>query len=479
MSASSWLIRGAMLPGRGMSDLRIDGAYITGIARQLKRVPGEAVVEAGGHSLIRGLHDHHIHLFATAAARASLQCGPPEVRDEQGLRQAIASCPGAAGDWIRGVGFHESVCERLDRHWLDAVCPERPVRIQHRSGMLWVLNSCAITQLRLAGGEPLPPGAGIDVNGEPDGRFLGLDQWLGERIPQSWPSLGELSTQLARFGVTGVTDAGVGNGRSVWNALQEACTRGELVQRLLVMGNEELNGLVATGPARIEVGPLKIYLRETQFPDLESLVRRMRAARTHGRAIAVHCVTRAELAFAIAAFDEAGSVSGDRIEHAAIADDEAIRELARLGITVVTQPQFIAERGTQYLADVDREDHELLYRGAGFLRQGVALAAGSDAPYGGVDPWSAMRAAIARRTCEGVLIGACEALELQQAFMLFSGDPGLPGSTVRGPAVGDVADLCLLDLPRLANVADLHARHVRLTVCAGRIVHDSGGFSAR
>lgn len=472
LSTSSLLIRGAQLLGRGVFDLRVAGERITEIATQLEPGAGDRIVEAGGNLLLPGLHDHHLHLFATAAARSSVVCGPPEVTDKQSLRELLELQSTTGEGWIRGIGFHDSLCPELDRHWLDRVCPDRPVRIQHRSGMLWVLNSCALDRLRLAEGEALPTGAECDSDGNLNGRFYDLDAWLGERLERAWPALGALSAELARFGITGVTDAGVNNGRGVWEALSAACECGKLVQRVLVMGNEELHRLTSAKPDRIDVGPLKIYLREIDLPDLDRLVLRIRRAHKHGRAVAVHCVTRVELHFALAAFGEAGTLPGDRIEHASIADEYALQRLPELGITVVTQPHFIFERGDLYLKDVDEEDIPLLYRGASFLAHGVALAAGSDAPYGSTDPWTAMHAAVERCTRDGVQMGVGERLTLQQALGLYSDNPRQPGEGLRELAVGQPADLCLLDVPWECLGTDLDASHVALTVCAGVVVYE-------
>ena len=467
----SLLICRAGLPGRGLFALRVAAGRIVALARRLEPCSSDRVIDACGNVLLPGLHDHHMHLFASAAARASLLCGPPAAHDEQSLREALARHCAHSEGWIRGFGFHDSVCAQLDRRWLDGVCAERPVRIQHRSGMLWVLNSCGLAQLRMAPGERLPAGAERAANGELTGRFFDLDAWLGARLPRAWPSLRDVSAELARHGITAVTDAGAGNGQAAWEALCGASARGELVQRVLVMGNEELAVSARASPGRVEVGPLKIYLREVDLPDLDELVQRVRAAHAQGRAVAFHCVTRVELAFALAALAQAGTLPGDRMEHAAVADEHAVQALAALGVTVVTQPQFIAERGDQYLRDVEALDIPLLYRGAGFLRGGVALAAGSDAPYGSTDPWAAMRAALGRRTRDGVQLNAGECLQPAQAIALFAGDLHRPASGLRELAVGQPADLCLLDVSWEDLCADPDARHVALTVCAGRIVY--------
>lgn len=465
------LIRNAtLLDGRRVA-VRIIAGSITQLAERLAPAPGERCIEARGGLLLPGLHDHHLHLYATAAADASLPCGPPHVHDEAALRTALQHRRTTPGEWIRGTGFHDSVCVGLDRHWLDAACPDRPVRIQHRSGMMWIYNSRALECLQLTPAELLPDGVERTSDGELTGRFFHLDAWLGARLPRQWPSLSELSQRLAYCGVTAVTDTGADNGPEQWQALQAAMARGELLQRVLVMGREELTGLAAQPGGRLQVGPVKLYLRETDLPSWDEWTARIVGAHRQGRAVAIHCVTRVELTYALAALREVGAVRGDRIEHASVADDHALSDLAELGITVVSQPHFIAERGVQYRRDVEADDQPWLYRGASFLRAGIALAAGSDAPYGSLDPWAAMRAAVERRATDGVVMAACERLQPEQALALFGGTPAEPGIGLRALQVGQAADLCLLDGAWQDVRSDLAARHVRLTLRDGEPIY--------
>ncbi len=467
------LIRGAtLLDGRAI-DVRVTDGVIAALSPSLSPHRDEVVVEAAGGLLLPGLQDHHLHLFATAAADASLHCGPPAITDEAGLRQLLAQQAREGDGWLRGTGFHDSVCPGLDRHWLDGVCPHRPVRIQHRSGMMWVYNTAAVEALGIGATDPLPEGVERSASGALTGRFFNLDDWLGERLPRQWPSLSALSARMARSGITGVTDTGVNNGLAVWQALQAAIESGELVQRVLVMGGDELVGPSVRPHPMMAVGPVKLYLREAALPELDSLTARMRGAHRQGRAVAIHCVTRVELLFALAALREAGIVAGDRIEHASVADDHALDELVDSGLTVVSQPHFIAERGTQYLADVEPDDQPFLYRAAAFLARGIPFAAGSDAPYGHTDPWAAMAAAVARITADGVVMAARERISPEAALALYGGTALRPGSGLRTLAVGQPADLCLLRRPWAQIREDLDARHVVLTLIAGRPVYHS------
>ena len=43
-------------------------------------------------------------------------------------------------------------------------------------------------------------------------------------------------------------------------------------------------------------------------------------------------------------------------------------DLTDLGVTVVTQPNFVAERGDQYLTDVPAAEHHELWRVASLLK---------------------------------------------------------------------------------------------------------------
>ncbi|MCP5091392.1 MAG: amidohydrolase family protein [Gammaproteobacteria bacterium] len=468
------LIRGAEIMGSDASCLRIRDGQIQEIAAQLSPAVSERCIDAGGGALLPGLHDHHIHLMATAAAMRSLDCGPSSVIDEAGLRGALQACPGGETDWIRGVGFHDSVGAEIDRNWLDRVCPGRPVRIQHRSGMLWILNSEALDRLGIADGDELPPGAEREPSGRLNGLFYDLDAWLGTRQHRSAPGFRALGERLSACGVTGVTDAGPRNGEAEWRLLGKARVEGELPQRVVVMGSESLDALVSEGDTGLFVGPLKIYLRETDMPDFDEVVARVRGAHRHTRAAAFHCVTRAELVFAIAVLDVAGSESGDRIEHASICDDAMLAEIRRLSLTVVTQPHFIRERGDQYLREVPLADQDLLYRGAGFLRAGCALAAGTDAPYGDPDPWAAMRSAVNRRTAKGTQLMASEVLTPEQALAMFCCHPMRPGSGLHTLCEGAPADLCLLDAPWSVVREDLHRRHVVATLINGQVHYEAG-----
>jgi predicted amidohydrolase YtcJ len=245
-----------------------------------------------------------------------------------------------------------------------------------------------------------------------------------------------------------VTDATPTNGPDDATRLRTG-----LVQEVLVMGDD-----------RLDEGPRKIMLHDDHLPAFDQVIHTIAAAHDRQRAAAVHCVTRPALWYALAAFAEAGTIGGDRIEHGSIIPPDAVPELARLGLTVVTQPNFVAERGDQYLQDVDPDDQLWLYRIAGLLDNGVEVAGGTDAPFGDPDPWRAMRAAVDRRTPSGRMLGPDERVSPETALSLF-----LDTSPAFGPGVR--ADLCLLTVPWSDARHDLSSDLVAATIRRGQLIY--------
>ena len=467
------LIRRAEVAGAGVCDVAVEGSVIRAVGPDLAREPDETVLDAGGGALLPGLHDHHLHLFALAAARTSVRCGPPDIHDADELADALAHGELTRG-WLRGVGYHESVAGPVDRAALDRLAPDVPCRVQHRSGALWVLNSRALAELGLDGGVDAE-GVERDADGRATGRLFRLDAWLRERLGAgAFPDLSPVGQTLARAGVTGVTDATATNGPVELAALRLAQARGELVQRLLVMGTPELPSLGNGAHAPLARGPVKLVLAENALPALDALTATIARAHDGSRAVAIHCVTRAELLLALAALEAAGSHDGDRIEHASVTPPDAFATLASLGTTVVTQPNFVRERGDAYFAEVEPRDRPDLYRCRSLEDAGIALGGGTDAPFGAPDPWAAMRAAVDRRTLAGRMLGPDEALDPERALALFTTPAHDPGGAPRAIAPGALADLVLLDRPWSRARDRLDPADVSATLIAGCPVAERG-----
>ncbi len=457
------LIRNARIFRSTETDVRWDGEDITECGTGLRPIPGEDDIDARGGWLLPGLHDHHIHLRALAARARSIPVGPPETADADvfadRLRTAARGLP--PGGWLRAVGYHESVAGELDRWSLDRVLDTHAVRVQHRSGALWTLNSRACRLLQV---DDCPlPGVERDHTGRSVGRLWRMDAWLGERLNATKPDPTELSARAAALGVTGFTDATPDLRQDEVDSLAEDVAQGRILQRVHCMTPP---GIVRPDSPRFTLGPTKFLLDDPTLPTLPDLIDRFRAVHEAGKCVAVHCVTRIQLIVTIAALQEAGVREGDRIEHGAIIPAESLEWLRPQGITIITQPNFPVERAEQYARTIPPEDQPDLWRLGSILTAGVPVAAGTDAPFGNPDPWRAVRAATGR-----TLFGTHEQISAPEALTLFLGHPDQPAAP-RSIAPGHPADLTLLrvpprDLPTAMTSPDL----VAATIIAGKPVH--------
>jgi predicted amidohydrolase YtcJ len=460
----SLLITGAQVEGR-VADVRVVDGTISELGPDLRRRPGEETLEVTGGEVLPGLHDHHLHLRSWAASAGSVPAGPPATLTVDQLRSRLRAASGGSGDhWVRATGYDDSVAGPLDRHRLDDLVPGGPpIRVQHRSGGLWMVNSTAVERLGLDGVD-LP---GVERHhGRPTGRLWRLDGWLAERIPTGSPDLGPLVRHALAHGVTGWTDADPGSDRSAASAVARLVAGEALAPRLYLMG--PLDAEPPGGGASL--GPVKVMLDDDRLPGLDELTDRVAAAHRRHRPVAVHCVTAVQLAVTLAALEGAGPMDGDRIEHGADIPTEAMAPLRGTGAVVVTQPNFVAERGDQYRREVPMGEWSHLWRVGSLRRAGIPVAGGTDAPFGDPDPWAAMRAAVDRRTPDGEVLGPDERVDPRVARDLFLGPPDRPDRP-RRLAVGSVADLCVLGPAYPASPTGLEADRVVATVLGGRVAH--------
>jgi predicted amidohydrolase YtcJ len=461
-----------------LSDVEVDGRCVSVAVADGRLVPVTdrhdlaSAVELEGHggALLPGLHDHHVHLLATAAAATSVDVSDLGARQATALARRLREADHAlpADAWLRVVGYHGSIAGDLDRHRLDDLVPFRPARLQDRTGARWTLNSAGVAAVDLQAGTH--PGIEREPGGLPTGRLHRADDWLRDHLPTAGQvDLAPVGRRLAAAGVTGVTDCTAWTEPGGFAVLAAAVLTGALPQRVTVTGAIEL--VDAPLSAELRRGPVKVILDDAAYPAIDELVATIDAAHRADRAVALHTVTRTSLALAVAALDGASRRRGDRLEHGSVIPPELFDPIRDLELTVVTQPGFVHERGDRYLEDVEPEDRDHLYRCGSLLEHGIRVAAGSDSPYSDLDPWPAIRTARTRATAAGQVLGATESVDARTALGLWLGPADDPGGPPRRVAAGEPADLVLLDRPLDELLADPGREAVVATIVGGRVVH--------
>jgi predicted amidohydrolase YtcJ len=425
---TAWLLRRASTAPGIEVDLAVRDGRV--VSPDHEGEPIEHVVELDGRPTLTGLVDHHVHLMAQAAAWDSVDCSPDSLRADGGLDAVLREARRRRPEgWIRGVGYDLSTSGPLDRRQLDQTALG-PVRVQDRTGMYWILDSVGLAAVLPPLRDEWPAGVVVDGSRRATGVLYRLDRWLRGRLPVRPPDLAGVGRWLAERGVVAVTDATVTNG---WGELAVLGGAG-LPQKVTAM----TSGADVTPVDGVELGSVKIVLDETHLPASDELAARITEAHGHHRSVAVHCLDSSSVVLAVAS----GLDERDRVEHASLVDEGVVDLLARSGVGVVVQPGLVATRGDRHLSEIEPSEEGDLHRLASFLAAGIPVRLSSDAPYGPLDPWVTVAAAVRRTTASGRRLNPAEGVLPETALALFTSDPRVGP---KGVQPGSPADLLVLD----------------------------------
>ncbi len=189
----------------------------TGSTREIAALkkPGTQLVDAGGHLVIPGLTDCHIHFLegALTMLRAHLE-GASDLADLQHrVREYAAAHP--TMPWIQGRGWVYSnfgAATLPNKAQLDAVLPDRPAYLRAFDGHSAWVNSKALALAGITKHTPDPPGSVIvrdPATGEPTGVLKERPaQDLIRKVippPSDDEKLSALRAALAEAGRVGLT----------------------------------------------------------------------------------------------------------------------------------------------------------------------------------------------------------------------------------------------------------------------------------
>lgn len=164
-----------------------------------------------------------------------------------------------------------------------------------------------------------------------------------------------------------------------------------------------------------------------------------------------------------------------RIEHFGIARPDQVARAGALGIAATPQAGFIGPIGDQMADRVGPDRADWLYRGRSVIDAGILLAGSSDLPVADNDLRRGMQSAVDRRTDSGAVLGAAEAITVEEALRSHTEWAAL--------ATGQIADKGTLEAGKLADFAvfsgsPLTAPSIReltvvATIVGGTFSHDS------
>ncbi|EGP06414.1 hypothetical protein CSIRO_3992 [Bradyrhizobiaceae bacterium SG-6C] len=486
----------------------------------------DQTVDMQGATIIPGLTDAHVHLFAIAHERQQISLNGANVRSvADGLnRISEAARKVFAGQWIRAVGFDENnLAEHRypTRDEIDAVAPDHPVIIRRFCGHTAILNSAALKLLHIDDGVSDPPSGsfGRDASGKLDGSAKeSAAEAIFRAIPPIDPAAMAASLRATiedniRMGLTAAVEAAVGftsgfdDEFAVWNLLRQdtsfspirlgfmyqldpkdAAARGLTPRRDPDWQGMTLkffaDGIVGARTAAMskpfaDAATTGFFMRDED--DLERVIVEAHRA---GWQTATHCVGDRASARVISAFEKAeralpGQKPRHRIEHYFVPPEGGLARMKALEALIVTQPSFLARMRRSILGAFG-PDSDRMYPARSVMEAGVTWVGSSDAPTGHVSPWVGMANAVDRGASLGAPIGPGEALTRREALgsYIHGGAFAMKQDDWRGTlAPGMAADFIALDRDPFDVSTDLVKTGVLMTVLRGVVRHDT--FTAR
>ena len=474
------------------------------------------VVDLDGRVLLPGFVDAHTHLTTVGRylvhADLSAADSPDEAVDLLAERAAEVESEGRESenddteDWVLGYGYDESTWEEsryLTRTDLDRVSTERPVAAFREDMHVAAVNGVALDRsadaLADAPGETMP----TDADGEPTGVLLeaAIDPIYRavEPGPAETREIVEAALDgCAARGITGFHDmVRDSHAPRVYRDLDES---GSLTARVRInYWSDHLDaagevGLATNaGSEMVETGAIKSYtdgsfggrtarLSEpyADAPDEtgqwvvapDELNETVAAATEAGFQFTAHAIGDEAVDAVLDAYEDASRTDAGearhRVEHAELADDEAIERFAATGAVASVQPNFLkwAQDGGLYEERLgpDRTAETNRYRD--MLDAGVRLAFGSDGMP--MDPLFGVHHAV-NAPAEAQRLTVTEALRAYTSGAAYAGFDEDRLGTVE---VGKRADLVALDASPWERADAIDEIDVALTVVDGDVVFD-------
>lgn len=267
---------------------------IVGFDEELDGIQADRVVDLGGAPVLPGFHDAHFHLSLSGARLAALDLRPDTVRSLDELYAAVAAHAATLPEdaWVRGSGYDQNFLgAHPDAPSLDRAAGGRPVYLEHVSGHMGVASLRAFELAGFPQGRGVPDIDGGHVQRDASGTATGLLQERAMQLiydlvrpmglDEVQRNLTLASEQAAAYGLTSVTEPGIGDHKMLGNtpadfhSYQQAVENGLLRPRVTLMPYcstlHELQGFkdrnwfgldlgirTGLGDDRLRVGPVKI-----------------------------------------------------------------------------------------------------------------------------------------------------------------------------------------------------------------------------
>lgn len=421
--------------------------------------PETQIVDLGGHFVMPGFNDAHVHLADAGMKKLSVDLTGVKSLDELRERLAKKVEQSTAGEWIVGGGWDETLwpVKVPPTRWdLDEVSNDHPVLLTRVDEHIGVANTRALqlASITLASRDPMGGHIDRNENGEPTGilRETALDA-IHDVIPkpnhdQRREALELALADLAANGVTSVQDCStVESACSTWEDFQiyeEVEKDGKLTARITEWlpfddSVDELNQKRNSHPQSdllLHTGMLKAFLDGSLGSHTAALLEPYaddpkNSGLSHydpaklndmakeralaGFQLGFHAIGDKAVQMALDAFAEAEKAAREahvkgasgtdefrlRVEHAQVTTPQQITRFSQLKVVASMQPSHLLSDMRWAQDRLGPKRAATSYAWLSFLNKNVPLAFGTDYPVEPVNPFRGLYAAVTRKSEDG------------------------------------------------------------------------------
>jgi predicted amidohydrolase YtcJ len=495
------------------------------------RSAATTVIEAGGHLVLPGFVDCHVHFIggSLGLGRVNL-AGAKNYSDiQQRLRDYAAKHPGK--DWVLGRGWNYAMfgSETLpDKKYLDEIFPDRPVLLGGYDGHTYWANSKALALAGITNGTPDPANGAIvrdPKTHEATGALKEAAHGLVDRVVPK-PSRDENLAAL-RAGIKWANEHGLTRVHSAGGDFEhldlydELRKQGQLTLRFYIayfLNPPELRAqdVVAITAARkkyrddwIDTNAVKMMVdgvieshtaamlgpysddpstKGKLFWEPAKYTAAVTELDSAGLQIFTHAIGDYGIRTALEAYEHAEQVNHTqdrrpRIEHIETVDADDIPRFGKLGVIASMQPLHAypdADTLDVWARNVGADRASRAWAWKSISNAGGHLAFGSDWPVVTLDPWEGMQTAVTRQTKEGKPDGGfvpAQRLTVEETvrgYTLSAAFAGRREKTEGSIEQGKLADLIIVS----QNIFDIDPHRIAetkvlTTMVGGRVVYQA------
>ena len=483
--------------------------------------PSTKVIDLRGRTVTPGLIDAHCHLSACGLLGTTyVDVSWPAINTIEQmnakLKERIAKTP--PGQWVLGAGWLSFDGRYPNKHDIDPISPKHPLLVINQGGHFAVVNSLALEMAGVNAKTPDPANGKFlrEANNVPDGTIMNhpaMDYfrrlWPKDLLDQAAMEASILTPQakFASYGVTTFQDVYARDMERMQayfdlGKRHQMSIRGQIMNVLEYI--QELNGRIpaikamqyeddfmhfAGGKCQVDGAGEASFTHEPHNgiawnlsvwkpDDLKQVVRAFHDA---GYQVALHTFGDAAVDMALDAIEAAMKANPrrdprHRLEHSVLNTDKALQRTKDLGVVISTQPTLIRAFGDGAERIWGSKRMQSMIPTRTWLKMGVPLCLGSDAPsMPWWDPQTTLAASILRITLSNKPVSPDQALTIDEA--MYAHTMGGAYADFRREQEG-LTGARQVRRPGRVERRSLHRRHggysqteSELTMVGGKIVH--------